>query len=115
MTTVKQYYVYIMANRSRMTYTGVTSDLFRRVAEHKSGCMAGFTRAYRLKRLVYFEIFRSVYSAIAREKEIKGWLRTKKIALIEEKNSTWEDLAAQWHGGAHERLHRKAYSSLRSG
>ncbi len=115
MAHVKLYYIYIMANPSRMLYTGMTNDLFRRVSEHKAGCTPGFTRAYRLHRLVYFEYFRSVHSAIAREKQIKGWLRKKKIALIEKDNATWADLAGGWYGGAHDHPKGKAYPSLRSG
>jgi putative endonuclease len=68
------YYVYIMASRSRVLYTGVTNDLARRVYEHKRSLIAGFTNRYRITRLVYFEEFTDVRDAIAREKEIKGWV-----------------------------------------
>jgi putative endonuclease len=90
------FYVYIMASRSRVLYVGVTNDLARRVDEHKGGLIAGFTSRYRVTRLVYFEEFVDILDAIAREKEIKGWVRTKKIRLIDSSNPTWEDLADQW-------------------
>ena len=94
---VKQYYVYIMTNRSRTLYTGVTADLERRVFEHKRKLVLGFTARYRITRLVYFEVTQDVEAAIAREKQIKGWLRAKKIALIESVNPKWKDLSLGWH------------------
>ena len=94
----KPYFVYIMASRSRTLYTGVTNDLERRVYEHKRKLIDGFTSRYNIERLVFFEATEDVLSAIAREKEIKGWTRAKKIALIEGSNPTWEDLSAQWEG-----------------
>jgi putative endonuclease len=90
---VKQYYVYIMASRSRTLYTGVTNDLQRRVYEHKKKIVLGFTAKYNIERLVYFETSEDVYGAISREKEIKGWLRSKKLALIESTNPTWKDVS----------------------
>jgi len=93
---VKNYYVYIMANRSRTLYTGVTNNLVRRVAEHKEKKVPGFTKKYGLTRLVYFERTPDVKAAIAQEKRIKGWLRTKKIVLIESANPKWNDLSAGW-------------------
>lgn len=89
----RTYYTYILASRSRVLYTGVTNDLTRRVNEHKQGLGSGFTHKYRVTRLVYFEEFAEVRDAIAREKEIKGWRRSRKISLIESRNPTWEDLA----------------------
>jgi len=86
--------MYIMASRSRVLYTGVTNDLARRVGEHKRGLTAGFTSRYHITRLVYFEEFCDVRDAIAREKQIKGWVRRRKVGLIEAKNPAWEDLAA---------------------
>ena len=88
---MRTYYVYIMASRSRVLYTGVTNDLARRVEEHKLGLVPGFTSTYRVTRLVYFEEFADVRDAIAREKAIKGWVRARKVGLIEEHNPTWED------------------------
>jgi putative endonuclease len=82
----KSYYVYIMSSPSRTLYTGVTNDLERRVNEHKSGAIAGFTKRYKIDSLVYFQETNDVSAAIAAEKQIKGLLRPKKIALIEEEN-----------------------------
>ena len=87
------YCVYILANRSRGLYTGVTGNVERRMIEHRDGLVAGFTTRYRIFRLVYLEIFGDVRDAIAREKEIKGWRRDKKIRLIERGNPAWVDLA----------------------
>ena len=88
------YYVYIMASRSRVLYVGVTNDLARRVHEHKQGLVPGFTSKYRVTRLVHFEGFPDIRDAIAREKAIKGWKRSRKISLIKLHNPTWEDLAS---------------------
>ena len=90
---MKQYYVYIMASRKGGTlYTGVTSDLVKRVYQHKTKEMKGFTSKYEVERLVYFETTGNVYSAIMREKQIKMWKRGWKIRLIEKTNPEWEDL-----------------------
>jgi putative endonuclease len=97
---VKTAYVYLMASRSRTLYTGVTTNLERRVAEHQRHAVPGFTRRYRVERLVYFEVWGRIGDAIRRETEIKGWRRSKKIALIESKNPTWADLATGWYGKA---------------
>jgi putative endonuclease len=86
-----------MANRSETLYTGVTSNLERRVYEHKHKLVDGFTKKYNLTRLVYYEITDDVRSAIAREKQIKGWLRRKKIVLIESMNPQWRDLSDGWY------------------
>jgi putative endonuclease len=91
----KTYSVYILASRSRALYTGVTGNLQKRMIEHRQGLIRGFTTRYRVFRLVHLENFADVREAIAREKEIKGWRREKKIRLIERDNSTWQDLAAQ--------------------
>jgi len=90
------YCVYIIASRSRVLYAGVTNDILRRMDEHKRGLVRGFTSKYHVTRLVYFERFADVRDAIAREKEIKGWVRARKIRLIEEHNPTWKDLADRW-------------------
>jgi putative endonuclease len=90
------YYVYILASRSRVLYTGVTNELQRRIYQHKHHLMPGFTSRYNVTRLVYFEETADVKAAIAREKQIKGWLRKKKITLIEEANPGWEDLSEGW-------------------
>jgi putative endonuclease len=92
----KEYYVYIMTNKSRTLYTGVTNDLMRRVYEHKNKLIKGFTSKYNIQSLVYYESTSSIDSAIQREKQIKGWLRAKKIALIESVNPEWKDLSEDW-------------------
>jgi putative endonuclease len=95
---VKTYFVYIMASKSRTLYTGVTSNLERRVLQHREKVFGGFTAKYNINRLVYFEQFGDVLAAIGREKQIKAWGRTKKIALIESVNRDWKDLSADWYG-----------------
>ncbi len=97
---MRTYYVYIMASRSRALYTGVTRDPTRRVSEHKLKLVPGFTSDYNINRLVYYEDFRDIRAAIGREKQIKGWLRSKKTALIELRNRTWQDLSEGWYGKA---------------
>ena len=92
----KEYYVYIMTNHSRTLYTGMTNNLARRVEEHKVGLGGEFTRKYNIKQLVHYETTNDVRVAIEREKEIKNWLRVKKIALIETKNPEWRDLSEGW-------------------
>jgi putative endonuclease len=92
---VKTYHAYIMASASRVLYIGVTGDLLRRVAEHKDKRVPGFTARYRVTALVYFEAFGDIRIAIAREKQLKGWLRARKIALIESLNPHWRDLTAE--------------------
>lgn len=93
---MKTYYVYILASKSLVLYTGVTNNLERRVGEHKEKRTAGFTSRYNVNRLVYFEDTHDINAAIAREKQIKGWLRQRKIALIESTNPTWRDLSDDW-------------------
>ena len=93
---MRQYYVYIMTNRSATLYIGVTNDLARRVYEHKNKLIPGFTAKYNITKLVYFETTDDVRTAIAPEKQIKGWLRVKKVALIESVNPSWDDLSADW-------------------
>ena len=91
------YYVYIMANwNNKVVYIGVTNNLERRVFEHKNKLIDGFTKRYNINKLVYFDSTNDVRSAIAFEKQIKGWLRQKKNDLIEENNPEWEDLSANW-------------------
>ena len=87
------HYVYILASRKDGTlYLGVTSDLIRRVYEHKSKAVAGFSARYGVDRLVWFEIYDDAATAITREKEIKKWRRAWKIGLIEAANPNWDDL-----------------------
>jgi putative endonuclease len=85
------YYTYIVSSASGVLYIGVTNDLMRRASEHKRGLIPGFSKRYRTKRLVYFEQCDRIEVAIAREKELKGWRRSKKIALIRSFNPTWKD------------------------
>jgi putative endonuclease len=99
---MKTYYVYIMASASRVLYTGVTNDIVRRVLEHQQRQVPGFVARYNVQELVYFAPFGDVRAAIAREKQIKGSLRVKKIALIESLNPRWKDLGAKWRGAAHD-------------
>ena len=90
---MKSYYVYILANNGKMLYTGVTSNLEKRVYEHKHHLVNGYSKKYNINKLVYFEETKDVHAAIEREKQIKGCLRQKKIALIESVNPEWRDLA----------------------
>ena len=90
---MKQYYVYILASRKNGTlYTGVTSDLLKRIYEHKQNLMDGFTKKYHVHNLVYYEVHNDIGEAIAREKQIKKWKRRWKIELIEKMNPHWKDL-----------------------
>ena len=88
-----QYFVYIMTNKSGTLYTGVTNNLERRIYEHQQHLVKGFTNKYKIEKLVYFEETNDINAAISREKQIKGWLRKKKIALIESMNPGWKDLS----------------------
>jgi putative endonuclease len=92
----RTYYVYILANRSKTLYVGVTSDPARRILQHRSGTASHFTRQYMVRRLVHIESTSKPRDAIAREKQIKQWTRAKKVALIEADNPQWADLAAVW-------------------
>jgi putative endonuclease len=94
---MKQYYVYIMTNNSRTLYTGVTGNLIRRVYEHRNKLVEGFAQKYNITKLVHYEITSDVQAAIQREKQIKGWLRKKKIALMEATNPKWRDLSEGWN------------------
>ena len=91
---MKHYYVYIMSNKSRRLYIGVTSKLQKRVFQHKHKLLPGFTARYSFDYLVYFEEFGQIVSAINREKQLKGWTRAKKLALILGDNPEWADLSA---------------------
>jgi putative endonuclease len=94
---MKEYWVYIMANENRTIYVGITNNLEKRVYQHKEGSVEGFTSRYKLTKLVYYASTNDVREAIAREKQIKGWTRTKKVTLIEEMNPYWEDLSLSWY------------------
>ena len=93
---MSDYYVYIMTNRSGTLYVGVTNNLERRVFEHKHKTPGGFTQRYNIDRLAYYEATPSVEAAISREKQIKGWVRKRKIALITARNPKREDLSTVW-------------------
>ena len=94
---MKNYFVYILTNwNNHVLYIGITNDLYRRLYEHKNHLVDGFTKRYNVNKLVYFEITSDVKSAIEREKQLKGWLRGKKIALIESQNPEWRDLSLDW-------------------
>jgi putative endonuclease len=89
----KQYFIYILSNiRDTVVYTGVTNDLVRRVYEHKNDFVDGFTKKYRVHKLVYYEVCENALSAIQREKQIKSWSRKKKNVLIDAMNPGWEEL-----------------------
>ncbi len=94
--TEHKYFTYIVCSRSGTLYIGVTNSIYRRALEHKRGEVEGFASKYHCDRMVYYESFDDVQKAIAREKQLKGWRRSKKIALIESKNPRWEDLAEKW-------------------
>jgi putative endonuclease len=94
MAADRTFFVYILAGKSGVLYTGITNHLPRRVSEHKEKKMPAFTQKYSVTRLVWFELYGTALSAIAREKEIKCWRRSKKIALIQTKNPDWRDLSA---------------------
>ena len=91
-----QFWVYIMSSKSGTLYIGMTNDIDVRVAQHKSGEFEGFASKYACNRLVYYEKYQDVRLAIGREKQLKGWRREKKIALIESQNPRWQDLAEHW-------------------
>ncbi|MGC9998214.1 MAG: GIY-YIG nuclease family protein [Terriglobia bacterium] len=92
------YCVYIMASKSRTLYTGVTNDLERRVLEHRRKLVPGFTARYNIDRLVYYEVCGDPRAAISREKQLKGWTRLRKVALIESLNRDWKDFSDGWPG-----------------
>jgi putative endonuclease len=95
---VRTFYVYILANASRTLYIGMTNDLERRMFEHKTKRVPGFTARYGIDQLVYYEQCDGPWAAIEREKALKGWLRGRKVMLIESSNPAWDDLSAGWFG-----------------
>jgi putative endonuclease len=94
---MRQFWVYIAGSRTGTLYVGVTNDLKRRMAEHRERRVPGFTSQYGVDRLLHFEETSDVFSAIAREKQIKGWRSSKKVCLIQSQNPGWRDLAAEWY------------------
>ena len=97
MRRIKRYYVYILASLSGTLYIGITSNLEKRMFDHKEGLIEGFTKKYEVHRVVYFESYDDVRTAINREKQLKRWRREKKVALIERINPSWRDLARDWY------------------
>jgi putative endonuclease len=93
LAAVKNYYVYIPFNHTRMLYIGVTSDLLRRLSEHRLKVVPGFTSRYGIDMLAYYEVFPDPTSAIRREKQLKGWTRARKVELVQSVNPGWEDLS----------------------
>ena len=93
---MNRYFVYMLSNTNRGRYIGVTNNLQRRVYEHKHSLLEGFTKIYRMHRLVYYEEFADVREAIVREKRLKWWPRKWKVKLVESRNPEWRDLAAEW-------------------
>ena len=92
------YFVYILTNwNNKVMYTGVTNNLERRLFEHQNELVEGFTKKYHVHKLVYYESTDDIYSAITREKQIKGWTRAKKNALVDEINPDWRDLSGEWY------------------
>ena len=95
MPVTKQYYVYLMSSFGKTLYIGVTNDLARRVEQHRNSRVASFTSRYRITMLVYYEVTDDIVAAIAREKQLKGWRRERKIALVESLNPGWLDLSSE--------------------
>jgi len=92
------YYVYLLTNwNNKVLYTGITNNLERRLYEHKNNLVDGFTKKYNINKLVYYEQTKNVKSAIEREKQIKGWIRNRKNALVESMNPMWKDLSDDWY------------------
>ena len=94
---MQEYFIYIMTNKSKTLYIGVTNDLHRRVYEHKNKLIDGFTKKYNISKLVYFEVYTSIEDAIKREKQLKNWHRQWKINLIESSNKVWKDLSIEFN------------------
>ena len=93
---MKAYFIYILSSNTGTLYIGVTNDLWSRILTHKYGETPGFTNRYNICRLIYYEVFTDIEEAIAREKELKGWKRKRKLALIRSTNPKFEDLADDW-------------------
>ena len=111
----RQFFVYLMSNRWRTLYVGVTNNIYRRIHEHRTGSASSFARRDGIDRLVYVESGNHPRDAIAREKQIKGWSRQKKLDLIESANTGWADLAANWFEDTRSIPYRDSKdSSLRS-
>ena len=96
MATPRSYFVYILSSRTKRLYIGVTNNLEARVRQHKRREVEGFTSRYNIDRLVYYEETGDVWAALNREKQLKGWMRIRKLELVYEMNAEWRDLAADW-------------------
>ncbi len=96
----RDYYVYLLTNRSGTLYTGVTNDLERRMYEHKNKLVEGFTKRYNIDMLAYYEVTSDIGEALTRERQIKAWRRSKRVALIESTNPQWRDLSDGWFSPA---------------
>ena len=96
MARARAYFIYIVASKSGVLYVGSTSDLVRRTYQHRHGLIPGFTKRYRVDRLVWWETTPNSRAMVEREREIKGWRREKKVRLIEATNPGWHDLAVDW-------------------
>jgi putative endonuclease len=96
MAVQRRYFVSILSSKTKRLYVGVTNDLERRVAQHRRRELEGFTSRYNIDRLVYFEETNDVWAALNREKQLKGWVRVRKLELVSDMNSEWRDLAAEW-------------------
>jgi len=107
----KGYFVYIMSSQRRVLYVGITNNLPLRVWQHKTGAAEGFTSRYKVTQLVYYENFDNVRNAIHREKEIKGWIRQRKIELIESVNPNWKDLSTGWYKRQSDEKLRRMFAS----
>ena len=94
----KAFCIYIAASRTKVLYTGVTSDLTGRIIQHKDKRLDGFTKKYNVSRLVWYNETNDIQTALEWEKKIKGWSRKKKIDMIEKNNPQWQDLSAAWLG-----------------
>jgi len=108
----KGYFVYIMSSQRRVLYVGLTGSLVRRILQHKTGDLEGFTSRYKVTQLVYYQCFENVHNAIRREKEIKGWIRQKKVAPIEGVNPKWKDLSARWFNSQSDEEFRRMFASI---
>jgi len=100
MSRARCYFVYILSSKSGVLYVGSTSDLARRIHQHRHGLMPGFTSSYRVNRLVWWDMTPNSRAAVAREREIKSWRRERKVRLIEATNPGWLDLAVDWRADA---------------
>jgi putative endonuclease len=96
MVMPRRYFVYILSSKTKRLYIGVSNDLERRVAQHKRREVEGFTSRYNIDRLVYYEETDDVWAALNREKQLKGWVRIRKVELVSDMNPEWRDLAAEW-------------------